>query len=108
MISVHPEIVVEIALISPESGGRLSSIVPGEYRGVLGVGDAHFSARWLIPIGGLHPGGCPGTFGVQFLAPGAALSHFPPGATFSVWEGRNIGSGRVLEVCTQAVPQTGA
>jgi hypothetical protein len=107
MPTIKPEIVVELSLASPENGGRLSSMVTGEYRGVLGVDDKHFSVRWFVPVAGLDPGGSSGTLGVQFLNPEAALPHFPVGAKFSVWEGRVIGSGRVLEVCTQTTPRAG-
>jgi hypothetical protein len=98
-----PDIVVEIRLHPSEVNGRLSSICPGEYRGVLGINSEHFSARWVVPVGGdLAPGGRAGTFGIQFLFPEAALPHFKAGAVFTVWEGKEIGSGRVLSVARNA------
>jgi hypothetical protein len=94
-----PHIVVELRLHPSEPSGRLSSICSGEYRGVLGIGSEHFSARWVVPVGEeLVPGGRAGTFGVQFLFPEAALPYFKVGAAFTVWEGKEIGSGRVLSV----------
>jgi hypothetical protein len=95
--------VAELRLHPSESAGRLSSICSGEYRGVLGVDSEHFSARWNIPVGEeLVPGGRSVTFGIQFLFPEAALPHFKVGAAFTVWEGKEIGSGRVISVASSA------
>lgn len=75
------------------------SICSGEYRSVVGIDSKNFSARWVVPVETeLAPGGCAGTFGIQFLFPEAALPHFKVGAAFTVWEGKEIGSGRVLSV----------
>lgn len=96
---IAPEIVAEITLSPTAKGGRLSSISSGEYRGVLSVAAGSFSVRWFVPTStSLVPGGRSGTFGVQFLVPEAALPNFPVGASFSVWEGSDIGSGVVLQV----------
>lgn len=99
---VVPEIVVEITLLPSEAGGREGAILQGEYRGVLGVGPENFSVRFFVPLAdGFSPSQTQ-RFGVQFLVPEAALPHFPVGAAFTVWEGRVIGNGRVLEVLHHA------
>ena len=97
-----PEIIVEITLHPSEADGRKGAILQGEYRGVLGIGSENFSVRFFVPLkDGFSPNQTH-RFGVQFLVPEAALPHFPVGAEFSVWEGRVIGSGRVLEVLHHA------
>ncbi len=99
---VTPEVVVEITLLSSEAGGRNGAILRGEYRGVLGIGSDNFSVRFFVPLeGGLLPNQRT-IFGVQFLVPEAALPHFAVGTTFTVWEGKVIGNGRVLEVLYHA------
>jgi hypothetical protein len=99
---VTPEIVVEITLLSSEAGGRKGAILQGEYRGVFGIGSANFSVRFFVPLeDGFSPNQTQ-RVGVQFLAPEAAPPNFPVGAEFSVWEGRVIGKGRVLEVLDHA------
>ena len=96
---IAPEIIAEIMLSPTEEGGRLSSITDGVYRGVLSVAAGLFSVRWFVPTStSLVPGGRSGTFGVQFLAPEPALPSFPVGTSFSLWEGRDIGSGVVLQI----------
>jgi len=103
MSEAVPDIVAELRLHPSEANGRLLSICAGEYRGVLGIDSEHFSARWVVPVGEeLSPGGRAGTFGIQFLFPEVALPHFKVGAAFTVWEGREIGSGRVLSVTSNA------
>lgn len=98
-----PDIIAELRLYPSEPNGRLSSICSGEYRGVLGIGSEHFSARWVVRVGEeLVPGGRAGTFGIRFLFPETALPHFTVGATFTVCEGKEIGSRRVLSVAENA------
>jgi hypothetical protein len=98
-----PHIVAELRLSPTEPDGNLSSICSGECRGILGIGSEHFSARWVVPIGKeLAPGGCAGTFAIEFLFPGSALPHFKVGAAFTMWDGKEIGSGRVLSTSTSA------
>ena len=98
-VPITPEIIVEVTLSPTEEGGRLNSITSGVYRGLLSVASGSFSVRWFVPTStSLAPGGRSGTFGVQFLVPEAALPNFPVGASFSVWEESDIGSGVVLEV----------
>ena len=99
---VQPEIVVEISLLPTAGGGRQRPISEGEYRGILGVGQENFSVRFFVPLaGGLAPGAS-GKFGVQFLVPESALPYFRVGTSFTVWEGKIIGEGKVLEVIHRA------
>ena len=95
---VAPEIVAEISLLPTTEGGLKGPILQGEYRGVLGVGDEHFSFRSVVPFpDGFQPGQT-ANLRIQFLVPEAALAHFRVGAAFTVWEARSIGYGKVLEV----------
>jgi hypothetical protein len=69
---------------------------------VVATANEDFSVRFFVPfIDGFSPNQTH-RLGVQFLVPEAALQHFPTGAEFSVWEGRVIGSGRVVEVLRHA------
>lgn len=95
---ITPEIKAEIFFLSSTEGGRISALSQGEYRGVLGVGNEHFSIRFFVaPEHSVSPGKS-GIFGIQFLAPNAALPHFKKGTSFTVWEGKVIGHGEVIEV----------
>jgi hypothetical protein len=95
---ITPHIVAEVTLFPGTEGGREGPIRSGEYRGVLGVGTEHFSFRAVVPlVDGFHPGQT-ARLGIQFLVPEGATEHFQVGAGFSVWEGRSIGRGTVLEV----------
>lgn len=96
---LDPEIIATISLLHAADGGRNSSISYGEYRGVLGVGQENFSCRFFVSEKtGLAPGQT-AAYGVQFLMPEAALPYFSKGTTFTLWEGRVIGTGTVSEVC---------
>lgn len=92
-----PEIRATITLLPTEQGGRRSGLPSGaEYRTVLGAGGEHFSARFIVE-NALEPGGSTDVE-IQFLFPEAALPKFPVGATFTIWEGRDIGTGRVTSL----------
>jgi hypothetical protein len=98
---LRPEIVVDIDLLPTEQGGRNGPIPSGIFRGVFGVNGEHFSAAFFVSNpGGFAPGEA-GQFGVQFLVPDAAVPLFPVGTSFTVWEGRTIGNGCVMEVIEQ-------
>jgi hypothetical protein len=95
---LRPEIVVDIDLLSSAEGGRKGPIPSGIFRGIFGVDGQHFSAAFFVcNPSGFAPGES-GQFVVQFLFPDAAVPFFPVGTSFSVWEGRTIGNGCVMEV----------
>lgn len=96
--AVASEIVAEIVLLPTTEGGKQSPITAGEYRGVLGVSGEHFSFRLSVSEGQQLSPGSSGRFGIQFLFPDAALPHFTIGTEFTVWEGRVVGHGSVIEV----------
>lgn len=73
-------------------------ILCGEYRGVFGVSDEHFSVRFEVPKETTFAPGSTLDLGIQFLFPEMALPKFPVGARFILWEGRLIGSGEVTSV----------
>ena len=95
---IDPEVIATVTLLPTSEGGRSSPIHCGEYRGVLGIGQENFSCRFCITEQlGLAPGQT-GTYGIQFLMPKVSLLHFFKDSTFTLWEGRVIGIGTVIEV----------
>ncbi|NOT65355.1 MAG: hypothetical protein HOP06_04870 [Methylotenera sp.] len=102
MKQFSPQISVEITLTPEELGGRKTPILQGEYRGVFTVGEESFSVRFCIPSEHVFSPSEAQNFDVQFLVPEAATPHFPVGTVFKVWEGKDIGLGRVLKVFNNA------
>jgi len=92
------EFFADIYLLPTESGGRRGPLISGEWRTVLGINNEHWSAR-LTFSDQPEPGS---TFraGVQLLLPKEALSLFPVGAEFTVWEDGTKGTGRVVALAT--------
>jgi hypothetical protein len=88
-----PSFVAEIHLFATQDGGRAGPLRSGEWRTILEVGEASWSARMVFE-GEPSPGD---TFQaqVQMLVP-EAYTHFPVGGEFTVWEGGTKGKGRVL------------
>jgi hypothetical protein len=97
-MKIKPEIVAELFLSNTVDGGRSGPIRKGEYRGVVGVQVGCFSVCFDVEDeDGVEPGEST-KVGIQFLAPYAALRHFPVDSEFTLWEGREIGKGKVLQV----------
>ena len=95
---LKPEIDAELTLLIPSQGGKVQSI-SGEYRGVFQQADGKsYSMRFCLPAGQLFEPGQTLTVPVQFLDSTIALSSFPVGAAFVVWEGRAVGHERVVKV----------
>jgi hypothetical protein len=83
----------EIHLLGTDAGGRLGSLVSGEWRTVLGVNNSHWSARLTF-----EGSPAPGDFfqaEVKLLVSGAR-QYFSEGVEFTVWENGTKGMGRVL------------
>ena len=90
---MSPSFAAEIHLLPTDAGGRIGSILRGEWRTVLGINNEHWSAR-LFFVGNPLPRE---TFlaTAQLLMPEAA-QYFPVGVEFTVWEGGTKATGRVL------------
>jgi hypothetical protein len=96
--TLTPEIFARIELYPTSADGRKGPLPDGMYRGVLGVAGEHYSIAFVPPAGVLVQPGDAVEVGVQFLFPELALPHFAVGTEFTLWEGRDIGRGRVLRV----------
>ena len=94
--SFHPELRVRIELLTAAQGGRSSPLRGGEFKTVFGIGRTHWSCRLAVPDAELDAA-LAHVVEVQLLVEDAR-QHFPLGASFSVWEGRHIGNGLVLEI----------
>ncbi len=97
---IKPEIIAEITLRTSSEGGRKGPILSGEYLGVFGAGEQNFSVRFWLPDSEDFAPGQTRQVSVQFLFPEAAIPYFPAGAIFTVREGKIIGDGIVIKVCT--------
>ena len=91
-----PDILAEISLLTTEAGGRKTSTGSDWYGCPMQVDGQYFDARIdLSELGPVSPGQtilAP----LKFLSPELALCHFPVGKAFALWEGRVIGSAKVL------------
>ena len=95
----NPDLTVEIALLPTSEGGRAGAIVGEWYGCPIGATNAYFDVRFdLTSIHRVEPG-TTAVLPAKFLDPTLALPQFQVGREFSIWEGRVIGTGRVLEVC---------
>jgi hypothetical protein len=93
-----PDMTAEISLLPSSSGGRQTAI-SGEWFGCpCHIDGAHFDARFdLSDIDSIEPGSSV-RLRAKFLSPELARPHFTLGRGFSLWEGRIIGTGRVIEI----------
>jgi hypothetical protein len=92
------DFLAEIRLLTTEAGGRSGPLLSGEWRTVLGINNEYWSAR--LTFSGQPLPGEAFSADVELLRPDVALSFFPVGAEFTVWEGGTKGMGRVGSVAT--------
>ena len=86
---------VQLTLLG--AAGRKSALPAAECRVVLvSPGHQHFPAA-VFPSAPVVPGGAAINCEVLFLAP-EAVSHFPAGTQFELWEGGRRGYGTTLGV----------
>lgn len=88
-----PDFVADIELLPAEAAGRKSALMGGEWRTVLGVNGAHWSA--MLRFEGEPVPGVTFEAAVWLLMSDAALPGFQIGKIFEVWEGGTKGWGRV-------------
>ncbi|WP_157667466.1 hypothetical protein [Comamonas serinivorans] len=99
----EPDLEVELHLLPTESGGRAEAPLQG-YRvphdfGLPGeMNDGLYEFTGEPPA----PGASQRAF-VWLLAPDRNYGRFEPGFEFSIWEGRNIGTGRIICVLNAAL-----
>ena len=92
-VMADPDASATIALLPTDQGGRNGPTPDGWFGCVMAVGERNYDIRIALdePL-------APGTtrrVQIQFLEPRSALRVLSPGATFSLWEGREIGFGRI-------------
>jgi len=107
-----PDAIVRVRLFSSEQGGRQTSIPNIAYRCPVFFSEQReqandcvffFSQVGLSP----EPGGANVDVPVMFLCPELVASLLHPGARFTLWEGRGIGEGEILEVIKKETVQSG-
>ncbi len=93
-----PDLFVEVALLTPEAGGRRVATPPNWYGCPIEIDGLYFDGRLdLTEVGPVEPGRvfeAP----LKFSWPEGARPHFDVGKCFSLWEGRTVGAGKVLAV----------
>ena len=97
-VPVAPEIIARLKLLPAEAGGTGLPVRSGDFKTILTIGSESFSARVAEPEGRPLKPGAVAEASVQFLVPDAALPRFQPGVQFRIWEGTDIGTGKVLSV----------
>ena len=93
-----PDIFAEVRLFPTQDGGRRGP-TPAEVFGCpLNYKGKFFDMRLdLSEVGSLSPGSTT-RVPLAFLSPGLILPRLSIGSQFTLWEGRTIGEGTVLEL----------
>ena len=93
-----PDILAEVTLLLTEEGGRAGPTLPDMFGCPLGFQDKFFDMRMdLTEIGRLAPGST-AKVPIRFLCPDLVVPRLRVGSEFTLWEGKTLGSGFVIEV----------
>jgi hypothetical protein len=93
-----PDISAEVTFLPSAHGGRQNPTSTDWYGCPIGFAGEYFDVRFdLSAVGRVAPGA---TVHVpaQFLSPKLIKPRLAVGSEFTLWEGRTIGKGRVLEI----------
>jgi len=94
----EPDAIVEIELFATQDGGRHSALPLPQYGCPVEISGEYFDCRVdLSEVGEILPGG-KARVPIKFLYPEFVKPLLKFGLQFTLWEGRTIGSGRVVEV----------
>jgi hypothetical protein len=91
---MQPDAVIEVRFKTPSEQGRQGAIVGQVYGCPLIVDDEAFDCRIYLEGKTLELGKAY-EVGVKFLNPQLALPHLSPGKAISLWEGREVATGKV-------------
>lgn len=99
-----PDIRVRVRLRTAEEGGRRKGeIPPVQFRCPFVFEGEMFDCRLLLDQVGttLQPGASYEQIPVKFLFPDLVKPRLHPGASFKLWDGRDIADGEVTEVVAE-------
>jgi hypothetical protein len=97
-VSFRADILAEVHLLPTENGGRRGPTPADKFGCPVGIGSEFFDMRIdLSGIGSLSPGQT-ARVPIKFLRPDFVLPLLRVGSEFTLWEGRTIGHGRVIEM----------
>jgi hypothetical protein len=95
---MKPDAIVEVELLATEDGGRNGPTPSDKFGCPLEIGSKFYDCRFdLTESGPLRPGHS-SVVPVAFLFPEDVIPLLSQGTTFNLWEGRTIGSGRVISI----------
>jgi len=85
-------------LLTPAEGGRRTVLTAEQYGCPLGFEGEYYECRVdLSTVGPLAPGGR-ARVPIRFFHPELVVPRLAPGASFTLWEGKTIGRGKVVDV----------
>lgn len=98
MSVLMPDAVIRVRFLTPEEGGRKSSIEGERYGCPIMVGEQGFDGRFVLEAGRCLEPGRTYDIKVAFLDPESALSVLQEETLISLWEGRTIAEGKILRL----------
>jgi hypothetical protein len=96
-MKILPDAFLEVRFKTPEEGGRSTSIRGDFYACPLFVDGEGFECRLLIKDVTLELGQCY-ELPVKFMNKGLVLPKLFVGKTVTLWEGKDVGTGKVMRI----------
>jgi hypothetical protein len=94
----QPHLIADLKLLTTEEGGRRTVLSADQYGCPFGFEGEYFECRLdLSNVGPIAPGGH-AQVPVRFFHPELVVPRLAPGTSFTLWEGKTIGLGTVVEV----------
>lgn len=95
---MKPEAIIRVRFLTPEEGGRMSSIQGDQYACPVMVNKKGFDCRFVLDDRVCFDLGETYEIPVKFLSPDHAFKCIREGVEISLWEGKTIAKGIVLKI----------
>jgi hypothetical protein len=98
---MSPEALIRVYFLTPEEGGRKSHIEGNKYGCPIMYREHGYDCRFVLDDRARFELGKTYDIPVKFLNPKLALRDLSVGIEISLWEGKTIARGRIIEIFSQ-------
>ncbi|WP_125932008.1 hypothetical protein [Thiosocius teredinicola] len=93
------DVVITVRFLTQEEGGRNTPIVSDSYGCPLMLGDEGFDCRFVLDGKTCFELGKEYAIPIKFLNRDKAFESLKANSEISLWEGKTIATGRIVDVC---------
>jgi hypothetical protein len=98
LVKFSPNITAEVHMLATDEGGRQGPTPPDMFGCPVGIAGEFFDMRMDLSSVGALPPGASAQVPIRFLRPDLVMPLLHPGEVFTLWEGKTVGTGKVVQI----------